>query len=167
MDRILPFFDPLIVDSFYTVSVDKNRHFLTPSPPHLVHVVIEWPLNDMTLSEIDWKQFKIIWLNCGILLSVLANVIQSAWLFMKKKTYLGEKHSEISFFLTNYPTSEWCITFSIKPKCNVWFYILRHFFTKFAVISLISVWYLAIKWMTNQGSENYFWILSVLWEKPK
>ena len=31
-------------DSFYTLSVDKNRHFLTPSPPHLVHVVIEWPL---------------------------------------------------------------------------------------------------------------------------
>ena len=26
------------------LSVDKNRHFLTPSPPHLVHVVFEWPL---------------------------------------------------------------------------------------------------------------------------
>ena len=24
--------------------MDKNRHFLTPSPPRLVHVVIEWPL---------------------------------------------------------------------------------------------------------------------------
>ena len=32
------------MDSFYTLSMDKNRHFLTPSPPHLVHVVIEWPL---------------------------------------------------------------------------------------------------------------------------
>ena len=30
-------------DSFYTLSVDKNRHFLTPSPPHLLHVVIECP----------------------------------------------------------------------------------------------------------------------------
>ena len=30
-----------VFDSFYTLSVDKNRHFLTPSPPHLVHVVIE------------------------------------------------------------------------------------------------------------------------------
>ena len=35
---------PPCVDSFYTLSVDKNRHFLTPSPPHLVHVVIECPL---------------------------------------------------------------------------------------------------------------------------
>ena len=31
------------VDSFYTLSVDKNIHFLTPSPPHLVHIVNEWP----------------------------------------------------------------------------------------------------------------------------
>ena len=44
VDRILPFFypPPPCVDSFYTLSVDKNRHFLTP-PPHLVHIVIEWP----------------------------------------------------------------------------------------------------------------------------
>ena len=33
------FFTPFpYVDSFYTLSVDKNGHFLTPSPPHLVHV---------------------------------------------------------------------------------------------------------------------------------
>ena len=34
VDRILPFFDPPppCVDSFYTLSVDKNRHILTPSP---------------------------------------------------------------------------------------------------------------------------------------
>ena len=32
------------MESFYTLSVDKNRHFLTPSPPHIVHVVIKWPL---------------------------------------------------------------------------------------------------------------------------
>ena len=48
MDRIMSFFSPPppppCVDSFYTLSVDKNRHFLTPSPPHLVHVVIECPL---------------------------------------------------------------------------------------------------------------------------
>ena len=47
VDRILPFFDPNpppCVDSFYTLSGDKNRHFLTP-PPHLVHVVIECPLS--------------------------------------------------------------------------------------------------------------------------
>ena len=32
------------VDIFYILSVDKNRHFMTPFPPHLVHVVIELPL---------------------------------------------------------------------------------------------------------------------------
>ena len=36
---------PPCVVSFYTISVDKNRHFVTPSPPHLVHVVIECPLS--------------------------------------------------------------------------------------------------------------------------
>ena len=49
--------------------------------------------------------------------------------FHEKKTYLGEKHSELAFF-TDHSTSEWCITFSIKPKCNVWFYILCHFWSR-------------------------------------
>ena len=45
MDIILPFLThPPCMDSFYILSMDKNRHFLTPSPPHLVHVVIECPL---------------------------------------------------------------------------------------------------------------------------
>jgi hypothetical protein len=44
VDKILPFFDTC-VGSFYTLSVDKNRHFLTSYPSHLVHVVIEWPKN--------------------------------------------------------------------------------------------------------------------------
>ena len=46
VDRILPFSDPptSFMDSFYTLSVDKNRHFLTPFPPHVFHVVIECPL---------------------------------------------------------------------------------------------------------------------------
>ena len=39
------------VDSFYTLCVDKNRHFLTPSPPHLVHLVIECPLKDDCFSK--------------------------------------------------------------------------------------------------------------------
>ena len=53
MDRILPFFDhPPCVDSFCTLSMDKNRHFLTPSPLHLVHVVIECPLKS-TLVKIS------------------------------------------------------------------------------------------------------------------
>ena len=40
VDIILPFLtSPLCMDSFYTLSVDKNRLFWPPSPPHLVHVV--------------------------------------------------------------------------------------------------------------------------------
>ena len=35
---------PPCVDSFYTLSVDKNKPFFDPFPPYLVHVVIEWPL---------------------------------------------------------------------------------------------------------------------------
>ena len=30
---------PPCIDSFYTLSVNRNRQFLTPSPPHLVYVV--------------------------------------------------------------------------------------------------------------------------------
>ena len=45
VDRILPFFDPppLCVDSFHTLSVDKNRYFLTLSPSFLVHVSWDCP----------------------------------------------------------------------------------------------------------------------------
>jgi len=41
---------PPCVDTFYTLSVDKNRHFFTPSP-HLVHVVIEWPLSRFSMKS--------------------------------------------------------------------------------------------------------------------
>ena len=39
--------------------VDKNRHFLTPSP-HLVHIVIEWPLNGrlFALFLSPWLQMR-------------------------------------------------------------------------------------------------------------
>ena len=48
VDRFCHFLlPPLCVDSFYTLSVDKNRHFLTPSPLHLVHVIFECPLNNI------------------------------------------------------------------------------------------------------------------------
>ena len=43
---------PPCVDSFYTLSVDKNRHF-DPLPPHLVHVVIECPHTRSYLSAND------------------------------------------------------------------------------------------------------------------
>ena len=46
--RFLP--PPPCVDSSYTLGVDKNRYFLTPSP-HLVHVVIEWPLTYLKIQQ--------------------------------------------------------------------------------------------------------------------
>ena len=42
------------LDSFYTMTVDKNRLFLTPSPPQLVHVVIECPLS--WSSSLSWGE---------------------------------------------------------------------------------------------------------------
>ena len=54
------FWPPPCVDSFYTLSMDKNRHFLTPRPTYLVHVVIEWPLimNLGRLHQIFTKEHK-------------------------------------------------------------------------------------------------------------
>ena len=46
---------PPCVDSFHTLSVDKNRHFLTPSPPHLVHVVIECPLGMASVNPREYQ----------------------------------------------------------------------------------------------------------------
>ena len=36
---------------FYTLSVYKNRCFLIPFPPHLAHIVIEWPLTNISLQK--------------------------------------------------------------------------------------------------------------------
>ena len=46
-------FDPLPLGGHgcYTLSVEKTRHFLTPSPPHLVHALIEWLLRHITESK--------------------------------------------------------------------------------------------------------------------
>jgi hypothetical protein len=46
------------VDSFYSLSMDKNRHFLTPLPPHLVHVVIEWPLTVLKADPTETQTYK-------------------------------------------------------------------------------------------------------------
>ena len=45
MDKILTIFDYLPTSTwiFFTLNVDKKKHFLTTYPPHLVHVVFEWP----------------------------------------------------------------------------------------------------------------------------
>ena len=47
MDKILTIFDylPISTWTFFTLNVDKKKHYLTPYPPHLFHVVFEWPLN--------------------------------------------------------------------------------------------------------------------------
>ena len=50
------FWPPPCVDSFYALSVDNNRHFLTP--PHLVHVVIEWPQRGRTGEKKKKKNWR-------------------------------------------------------------------------------------------------------------
>ena len=50
-------------DSFYPLSVDKNIHFLTLSPP--LHVVIEWPLmmklKKITVPVCNWHHHPSLW----------------------------------------------------------------------------------------------------------
>ena len=49
VDKILTLFDylptylPTSTWTFFTLNVDKKKHFLTTYPPHLVHVVFERP----------------------------------------------------------------------------------------------------------------------------
>ena len=53
-------FDPtLLCIQFYTLSVDKNRYFLTPSSPHLIHIVIEWPLSKKCLATSAIRTFSL------------------------------------------------------------------------------------------------------------
>ena len=40
--------------TFFTLNVDKKRHFLTTYPPHLVHVVFERPLRYLFIT-FSWK----------------------------------------------------------------------------------------------------------------
>ena len=46
VDKILTIFDylPTSMWTFFTLKVDKKKHFLTTYLPHLVHVVCERPL---------------------------------------------------------------------------------------------------------------------------
>ena len=56
-DRILPFFDPPLPGQFlYPERGQKQTFFdpLLPPPPHLIHVVIEWP---QTVYEILHKTY--------------------------------------------------------------------------------------------------------------
>ena len=45
VEKILAFFDylPTSTWTFFTLNVDKKKHFLITYPPHLVHVVFEPP----------------------------------------------------------------------------------------------------------------------------
>ena len=50
VDRILPFSDPLLRGQFLYSERGQKQTFFDPSPPHFVHVVIEWPLYLLFLS---------------------------------------------------------------------------------------------------------------------
>ena len=49
LDKILTIFDYLSTSTWkcFTLNLDKNNHFLTTYPPHLVHVVFERPLIEL------------------------------------------------------------------------------------------------------------------------
>ena len=68
--RIWPFYEPPpCSDSFYTLSMDKNRHFWPPLPtPHLVHLLSYWMAPYYTLS-----------VNVGI--TTLAKYIRTIFIF--------------------------------------------------------------------------------------
>ena len=68
VDKILTIFDylPTSTWTFFTLNVDKKKHFLTTYPPHLVHVVFERP--HMTLCKIFWIFWFKVWLLAKIML---------------------------------------------------------------------------------------------------
>ena len=51
------FWPPPCVESFYSLGVNENRRFLTP--PHLVHVVIEWPLTSNMVAGPIWSSIGV------------------------------------------------------------------------------------------------------------
>ena len=64
VDIIWPFFDNLFTSlwTFLTLIVDKNRHFWTSYPPHLVHVVIEGPRRrNLAAKIIGAEQVAVFW----------------------------------------------------------------------------------------------------------
>ena len=54
------FLTPPLRGQFYTLSVDKNKHFLTPSPPQPVHVIIECPLRMRSAIKIQFQCRSVI-----------------------------------------------------------------------------------------------------------
>ena len=60
MDRILQFFDPLpLRGQFLYPERGQKQTFFTPSPPHLVHVVIERPLSGIRFHAIG--QLRVVY----------------------------------------------------------------------------------------------------------
>ena len=76
---------PPWVDSFYTLSVDKNRQI--SDPPHLVHVVIEWPLICFC-GHLHDLEFKV-------------PILQVVLLFRMQVGNCSELHSEKKYYLKN------------------------------------------------------------------
>ena len=67
VDRILPFFDPpsLLRGQFLYPECGQKKTFFDPYPPHLVHVVIEWPHWGVWfafLLDISIFRFSFIWI---------------------------------------------------------------------------------------------------------
>ena len=62
VDKILTIFDylPTSTWTFFTLNVDKKKHFLTTYPSHLVHVVFERPLMhfDTILSHLQFFEHR-------------------------------------------------------------------------------------------------------------
>ena len=54
VDKIYDYL-PTLSWTFFTLNVDKNMHFLTTQPPHLVHVFFERPL-----SESFWQKDSLV-----------------------------------------------------------------------------------------------------------
>ena len=75
--RVIPLRPLCCVDSFFTLSVDKNRHFLTPFPPDLVHVVIECHLAEIVDNKLT-----------GISITKTFDKYQGLMKKNEKKTYI-------------------------------------------------------------------------------
>ena len=83
VDRNLSFFDPppLCVDIFHTLSVDKNRHFLTPSPLILSTYLLNGPLLQAPYARI-WRDIFNLMRHFDYLITYFTiSVIEFYWNF--------------------------------------------------------------------------------------
>ena len=88
------------VDSFYTLSVDKNRHFLTPST-HPVHVVVECPLTFSSHSNFfnaERLPNSIIELCCNLIFKTWTYSLESISPFLFSEFEGQQKNKEALIF---------------------------------------------------------------------